>query len=89
VYSNAVGQIDGTPKSGEYVEVVDENGGPIGRGFYNSKSLYRVRLLASKSDKYFTFNPDALIFKRIEDAIKMRLCLGLPSADTNAYRFIK
>jgi glutamate 5-kinase len=89
VYNKSVKEVIGSPKSGDYVEVVNEDQSIVGRGMYNEKSMYRVRLLARKLDKLFSAPQEELISARIEDAVKCRAALCLPSASTNAYRLIK
>lgn len=44
-------QVQGNPEEDEAVFVVDTKDNPIGWGVFNSKSMYRVRLLAHSSER--------------------------------------
>ncbi|KAL3508238.1 hypothetical protein ACH5RR_027639 [Cinchona calisaya] len=94
VYSGAVDRILGRPppKTGDAVLVADGTQKPIGWGFYNSASMFCVRLMqleeeASK-DPSCAMNVEKLLETRICAAIELRKNLGLPSAHTNAYRLV-
>ena len=45
IYSGAVKNIYGEPQEGDFVEVRDHRGNPIGRGFYNPHSQYRFVIM--------------------------------------------
>ncbi|CAD6251720.1 unnamed protein product [Miscanthus lutarioriparius] len=94
VYSGAVDRIIGRPppKSGDVVLVADGTEKPIGWGLYNSVSMFCVRLMQleeeARRDPTCTLNMERLLEARISSAVDLRRSLGLPSADTNAYRLI-
>ncbi|XP_020109449.1 uncharacterized protein LOC109724890 isoform X2 [Ananas comosus] len=94
VYSGAVDRIIGRPppRTGDVVLVADGSGKPIGWGLYNSVSMFCVRLMQleeeAKRDPSCALNMEKLLETRIFAAIDLRQSLGLPSADTNAYRLI-
>ncbi|KAK3156123.1 hypothetical protein QOZ80_2AG0103160 [Eleusine coracana subsp. coracana] len=94
VYSGAVDRIIGRPppKSGDVVLVADGTEKPIGWGLYNSVSMFCVRLMQleeeARRDPSCALNMERLLEARISSAVDLRHSLGLPSADTNAYRLI-
>nr|CAB3445778.1 unnamed protein product [Digitaria exilis] len=94
VYSGAVDRIIGRPppKSGDIVLVADGTEKPIGWGLYNSVSMFCVRLMQleeeARRDPACALNMERLLEARISSAVDLRRRLGLPSADTNAYRLI-
>ncbi|OEL16331.1 Ribosomal RNA large subunit methyltransferase I [Dichanthelium oligosanthes] len=94
VYSGAVDRIIGRPppKSGDVVLVADGTEKPIGWGLYNSVSMFCVRLMQleeeARRDPTCALNMERLLKARISSAVDLRRSLGLPSADTNAYRLI-
>ena len=47
VYEGEVTSVTGSPADGDLVDVVSRRGSWLGAGFYNSRSLIRVRLLLS------------------------------------------
>ncbi|WJX87504.1 hypothetical protein P8452_69689 [Trifolium repens] len=94
VYSGAVDRIIGRPppKTGDIVLVSDGTEKPIGRGLYNSVSMFCVRLMQledeATSDSACALNMEKLLETRIDAAVELRRRLGLPSVHTNAYRLI-
>ncbi|KAJ1278109.1 hypothetical protein BS78_04G054000 [Paspalum vaginatum] len=94
VYSGAVDRIIGRPppKSGDVVLVADGTEKPIGWGVYNSVSMFCVRLMQleeeARRDPTCALNMERLLESRISSAVDLRRSLGLPSANTNAYRLI-
>ncbi|XP_073155606.1 uncharacterized protein [Henckelia pumila] len=94
VYSGAVDRIVGRPppKTGDVVLVADGTEKPIGWGLYNSVSMFCVRLMQLEDETAYdpscALNVDRLLETRISAAITLRELLGLPSADTNAYRLV-
>nr|GMC69682.1 ribosomal RNA large subunit methyltransferase I isoform X2 [Ipomoea batatas]GMD51209.1 ribosomal RNA large subunit methyltransferase I isoform X2 [Ipomoea batatas] len=94
VYSGAVDRIIGRPppKSGDVVLVADGTQKPIGWGFYNSVSMFCVRLMQledeASRDPSCVLNVEKLLETRIFAAAQLRNTLGLPSPKTNAYRLI-
>src|SRR5579863_699233 len=84
VYSGAILREDGEYSAGDVVDVADAEGRLIGRGFVNPRSQIRVRMMTNRDEAV-----DAqLIARRIDEAIGLRARLGLPSAETNAYRLV-
>ncbi|KAA8523409.1 hypothetical protein F0562_009832, partial [Nyssa sinensis] len=94
VYSGAIDRIIGRPppKTGDIVLVADGTEKPIGWGFYNSVSMFSVRLMQLEEeaarDPSCALNVEKLLETRIHAAIQLRKSLGLPSANTNAYRLV-
>ena len=56
VYEGEVTSISGAPADGDLVDVVSRRGSWLGAGFYNSRSLIRVRLLSRNPND--RFDPD-------------------------------
>ena len=56
VYEGEVTSVSGTPADGGLVDVVSRRGSWLGAGFYNSRSLIRVRLLSRNPND--RFDPD-------------------------------
>ncbi|CAH8385579.1 unnamed protein product [Eruca vesicaria subsp. sativa] len=94
VYSGAVDRIIGKPppQTGDVVIVADGTENPIGWGLYNSVSMFCVRLMQlqheSTRDPSCALNIEKLLQTRITQAVQLRNSLGLPSANTNAYRLV-
>ncbi|KAL0909368.1 hypothetical protein M5K25_020228 [Dendrobium thyrsiflorum] len=94
VYSGAVDRIIGRPPpiTGDVVLVADGSEKPIGWGLYNSTSMFCVRLMQLEDeairDASCALDVEKLLERRLDDALKLRRSLGLPSADTNAYRLV-
>ncbi|ONK65834.1 uncharacterized protein A4U43_C06F1450 [Asparagus officinalis] len=94
VYSGAVDRIVGRPppKTGDTVLVADGTEKPIGWGVYNSVSMFCVRLMQLEEeatrDPYCALDMERLIEIRFDAAVELRKRMGLPSADTNAYRLV-
>ncbi|CAI9087982.1 OLC1v1022201C1 [Oldenlandia corymbosa var. corymbosa] len=94
VYSGAVDRIIGRPppKTGDVVLVADGTQKPIAWGFYNSVSMFCVRLMQleeeASGDPSCALNVERLLETRIQAAIQLRRSLMLPSAYTNAYRLV-
>jgi 23S rRNA (cytosine1962-C5)-methyltransferase len=84
VYANAIGSVEGDPEPGGIVSLTDHDGRFIGKGFYNARSQIPVRL-CTRADEAVDA---AFVRKRIAEARKVRARLGLPSAETNAYRLV-
>ena len=84
VYASAIASIEGDAAPGDVVALTDHDGRFIGRGFYNARSQIPVRL-CTRADEAVDA---AFLRKRIEQARARRTRLGLPSADTNAYRLV-
>ncbi|ESR35529.1 S-adenosyl-L-methionine-dependent methyltransferases superfamily protein [Citrus sinensis] len=94
VYSGAVDRIIGRPppRTGDVVLVTDGTEKPIAWGLYNSVSMFCVRLMQLDEevprDPSCALNMERLLEMRIDAAIELRWRLGLPSANTNAYRLV-
>jgi 23S rRNA (cytosine1962-C5)-methyltransferase len=84
VYANAIGSIEGEPEPGGVVSLADHDGRFIGKGFYNGRSQIPVRLCTRVDEAVDA----AFLRKKISQARKVRERLGLPSAETNAYRLV-
>jgi 23S rRNA (cytosine1962-C5)-methyltransferase len=84
VFSEAIASSDVELQPGAEVRVVDDHGRFIGRGFANPRSQLRVRL-ATRTDVALD---DGWIHGRLQKAMELRLRLGLPSPETNAYRLV-
>ncbi len=83
VFSGSVSRVHGEPVPGDFVDVLDDMGQLIGRGFFNPGSSYRVRIVARPGE------PDtaaAIIARRIADAFRVRAAFGIPSDRTDVYR---
>ena len=53
VYEGEVTSVTGSPADGNLVDVVSRRGSWLGAGFYNSRSLIRVRLLSRNANDRF------------------------------------
>lgn len=84
LYSQAVDKVDGAVEPGDVVDVVDDEGRFIGRGFYNPESQIRVRIVTREAVPVDA----AFLRRRLEAARALRARLGLPSATTTAYRLV-
>jgi 23S rRNA (cytosine1962-C5)-methyltransferase len=84
IYQASVGRVDGAPADGDVVDVVDERGRFVARGFWNSRSLLRVRVLHMDER---AADPAAVVAARVRAAAALREAAGVP-AETDAYRLI-
>ncbi len=84
VYAASVESVEGTPADGEVVEVRDSEGRFVGRGFWNSRSLLRVRVLTTREDAPPL--PE-LVAERVRAAVALREAAGVP-AGTEAWRVV-
>ena len=83
VFSGAIATMPENVAEGDVVRVVDHNNVTLGYGDWQIGSIV-VRMLTF-GDAY----PDnALLSRRIEDAINMRLKLGLYRSDNNTFRIV-
>ena len=86
VFAGAVQRIDGDPADGDVVDVRDESGRFVASGFFNAESQIRVRLVSFREGE--EVGP-ALVKERVREALVLRRdLLGLPSAETDAYRLV-
>ncbi|MFP4056540.1 MAG: class I SAM-dependent rRNA methyltransferase [Candidatus Brocadiia bacterium] len=85
VFSGSVDSVEGQPEDGELVDVVDDRGQFIARGYYNGRSQIRVRLVTWMRDE----EVDADFFeRRLRAALSLRHdVLRLPER-TGAYRLV-
>jgi 23S rRNA G2069 N7-methylase RlmK/C1962 C5-methylase RlmI len=88
IYGGAVKSITGDPSAGDDVLVVDYKGNPIGRGFFNPFSQYRVRVIVRNFEEEFSSSMEDVLSVRIRNAISLRRAINLPSASTTAYRLV-
>lgn len=51
IFSNELHRIEGTPQSGEIVEILRSDGRPLGMGMYNPNSLIAVRFLSPRVEE--------------------------------------
>jgi len=82
IYSEAIERVDGGVEPGDEVAVADHDGRFIGKGFVSPRSQIRVRLASRKDEPL----DDAWLAARLHDARALRARLGLPCAETDAYR---
>ncbi len=74
------------PKDGEFLDLRDDTGRKVGSGFFNSKSVIRLRLLAFGDDDR---EPREIIAERIAEAIELRRDrIGFDRQVTNAFRLV-
>jgi 23S rRNA (cytosine1962-C5)-methyltransferase len=97
IYSDAVASMRGAAEPGDVVAVCDEQERFIGLGFWNPRSQIRVRMCTLAADSAQSLREDsgvvhtvdgAWVRHRIEQAVDLRRRLGLPSAETTAYRLV-
>ncbi|CAM9932704.1 unnamed protein product, partial [Choristocarpus tenellus] len=87
VYGGAVAKVEGSPKAGDIVDVVDSSGKFIAWGVYNPTSMYRVRILVREGDKLADCRDiRAVVQERLKTARSARHAIGIPNPDTNTYR---
>lgn len=85
VYAQAIARIEGSPRAGDEVSVVDPRENLMGRGFFSPGSAIPVRLLVRDA----TTRLDGDFFRaKVEQAIALRRSLGLPGAETSGFRAI-
>lgn len=91
VYGEAVHEVVGHVADGDFVEVVDHRGNLIGKGCYNSQSMYRVRLLwhaREKGEALYASSLEDIVARRVSTAWTTRQALGLPNAETTCFRLV-
>ena len=87
-----------SPQSGDEVLICDQHGNLFGRGFFNSFSQYRVRIIEWSSSNHsnnksdnpssFELSLENLLINKFLQSKLLRKSIGLPSFETNAYRLI-
>jgi 23S rRNA (cytosine1962-C5)-methyltransferase len=81
IFQGAVKDISGTVEHGALADIVDEQGGPIGRGFYSAVSKIACRVLFWEGEEP---SPD-WVLQRLREALTVRESLRIES---NAFRLI-
>jgi len=85
VFQQAVQSVEGGATAGDEVTVKDPRGNFLGRGLYSPKSAIPVRILTRDPKVRI----DGAFFRdAITRALELRKRLGLPSAETNAFRVV-
>ena len=69
IFDNEIDHIEGSPQDGEIIAVYDHDGWPLGRGFINSKSKIRIRMMTRDISQ--TIDRDFLR-RRVKDAWEYR-----------------
>ncbi|MCX7808310.1 MAG: class I SAM-dependent rRNA methyltransferase [Deltaproteobacteria bacterium] len=85
VYAQAIERIEGSPAPGDVVDVFDPEGHFLGRGFYSPNSAIPVRIATRDPNDPLDM---ASIRRKIEEAIRLRQRVGLPSPETTGYRLV-
>lgn len=81
IYDNEVASILGSFENGDMVMVHDFDGYPLGRGFINTKSKIRIRMMTRKSEQEID---EEFLRKRVRDAWEYRK----KTVDTSSCRVI-
>lgn len=84
VYSGAIFKIEGNPRSGDVVTVVDHQKQFIARGFFDEDPQIRVRLFSWKEDRSL----EDCLERKITSAIDLRNNLLKLPEKTTAYRLL-
>jgi len=87
IFSGAIARHEGDPDVQDVVEVVDDQGRPLGYGLWSPQSQIRVRMLTVDGAFQGRLDIDWLI-QRLTALRDQRRWLGLPSAETNSYRLV-
>jgi 23S rRNA (cytosine1962-C5)-methyltransferase len=82
IFSGAIARVEGRPADGDIVDVLDQRGGFLARGYYNQRSQIRVRLLTWQAAQ--EIGPDFLR-ELMARAISARRALA---AETTACRLV-
>jgi len=88
VFPKAIARHTGKILTGELVNVFGADEKLLGVGVYNEHSLYRVRMLAQAFEQIDMSNIADIVTYRLQQALSLRKCIGLPNESTNAYRLI-
>ena len=72
----------GNPISGDECQIVNNLKKVIGRGVYNSKSMYTVRVIAREFESQFHNSLADIISSRVGEALQTRVAMGLFDTDT-------
>lgn len=84
VFDNEIDRIEGNFENGDIVEVVDFDGYPMGKGFINTNSKIRVRMMTRDANATVD---GSFIMKRVHSAWEYRKTVMAP-ADLNCCRII-
>jgi len=89
IYGGAVKEVKGTLEAGDEVFVHDHMGNPIGRGFFNPFSQYRVRMMVRPWEPVYQSDLSEILSSRINAALSLRVAMNLISPDRNTvYRLL-
>ncbi|MCB9507433.1 MAG: class I SAM-dependent rRNA methyltransferase [Myxococcales bacterium] len=92
VRDDAIARVEGSPRSGDVVRVVDERGAVIDYALWGERSRIRARTLGVGADWPAGWEtsllPAAFWDARLAEAVRRRAAAGLPSAATTAYRLL-
>ena len=69
IFDNEIDRVEGDPLDGEIIEVYDYDGWPLGKGFINSKSKIRIRMMTRSVDEEID---RSFLKKRVRDAWEYR-----------------
>lgn len=81
IFDNEVASVAGTFENGEIVMVHDFDGFPLGRGFINTASKIRIRMMTRQKEQEID---EAFLYKRVKDAWEYRK----KTVDTKSCRLI-
>ena len=81
IYDNEIDSVTGSFENGEIVIVHDFDGFPLGRGFINTHSKIRIRLMTRNKDQEID---EAFLYKRVREAWEYRK----KTVDTGSCRII-
>ena len=84
VFSDAIASLPGNIEEGDIVRVIADDGTPMGVGHYQIGSI-AVRMLSFDAG---TVIDDEYYRRRLADALRLRLALGLRRDDNNAFRLV-
>jgi 23S rRNA (cytosine1962-C5)-methyltransferase len=84
LYAKMVGRVEGNPRNGDLVAVVDKQGRFFGWAFYNARSQIVLRMFSREVDR-----PDeALLAGRIAQAVALRRDILHLDRTSDAYRLV-
>lgn len=81
IFDNEIASVAGTFENGEIVMVHDFDGFPLGRGFINTASKIRIRMMTRQKEQEID---EAFLYKRVKDAWEYRK----KTVDTKSCRLI-
>jgi 23S rRNA (cytosine1962-C5)-methyltransferase len=84
LYAKMVGRIEGNPRSGDLIAVVDKHGRFFGWAFYNARSQIVLRMFSREVDR----PDDTLLARRIAQAVALRRDILHLDRTTDAYRLV-